>query len=139
MLLILCLQSMCGAPSSSFSSSSSSSGGITQSGNLLSPDDSVQYHSFSSTSTTTSSSSSSSSNSDAVASEDSHSATAIPIALSGLLCNLAEAHNATGDLDRATEYLSNALKALQDVQHGAPYVCAPALGRVLGEYLTAFV
>lgn len=63
----------------------------------------------------------------------------LAVAVSGALCNLAEAHNTLGELDRATERLSDSLKLLQTVQHEDPYGCAPALGRVLGMSFAKFL
>ena len=110
-------QSMCGAGEGS--------------GNILSPDDSMQFHSFASTDGSNNSNSSNSNGK--VNDSSSSSSVSIALARSGVLCNLAEAHNVLGETDRATERLSDALKALQSIQTEAPHHCAPALGRVLGK------
>jgi len=116
-------QSMCGAGEGS--------------GNILSPDDSVQFHSFASTAGSNNSNSSNSNgkvnDSSSSSSSSASSSVSIALARSGVLCNLAEAHNVLGETDRATERLSDALKALQSIQTEAPHHCAPALGRVLGK------
>lgn len=130
---------MCGGAAGSVTS-----GAWSGAGNVLSSDDSVQYHSFTSGSSSNSSSSNSgnsgsgnnTSDTSKVSDDtgnDISTTVSVAIARCGVLCNLAEAHNALGDVDRATKRLSEALKALKSVQDVAPYQCAPALGHVLGE------
>ena len=105
-------------------------------GNVLSPDDSVKFHSFSNNNDSNSNSNSESGDKArdfSASTASTSSSVSIALARSGVLCNLAEAHNVLGELDRATERLSDALRALQTVQNEAPLRCGPALGRVLGK------